>query len=92
MKWNRAQAIYIRDTAVAAVGSAKECALFQQRRLAAQEPTLEQQFEELKLALEEAGLDGLTTVPRMSRERPNAFVQTLAQEAKSAISMDEITY
>jgi hypothetical protein len=77
------QAIYNRDTAVAAVVNAEEYALFQQWRLASREPTLEQQFEELKLALLEAGLDGLPTIQRKSLERPNALVAALAQEAGS---------
>ena len=44
------QAIYNRNTAVATVVSAEEYALFQPWRVATEEPTLEQQFEELKLA------------------------------------------
>jgi prevent-host-death family protein len=71
------QTIYNRETAVAAVISAEEYAQFQQWRLSTQEPTLTQQFDELRDALLEAGFDELPTVQRKSIERPNAFLEAL---------------
>jgi prevent-host-death family protein len=80
------QAIYNRDTPVAAVISAKEYAQFQQWRLATQEPTLEQQFDELRMALQEVGFDGIEIVPRKALARPNAFVAALDNDAKNSQS------
>jgi prevent-host-death family protein len=73
------QAIYNRETAVAAVISAEEYAQFQEWRIATQEPTLEQQFDELRQALAEVGFDELPTVPRKSLERPNSFLDALVE-------------
>jgi hypothetical protein len=42
-----------------------------------QKPTLEYQFEELKQALVEVGLDGLPCVPRKSLERTNTFADAI---------------
>jgi prevent-host-death family protein len=73
------QAIYNRETPVAAVINAEEYAQFQQWRTASQEPTLEQQFDELRQALAEVGFNELPTVPRKSLERPNSFLEALIE-------------
>jgi PHD/YefM family antitoxin component YafN of YafNO toxin-antitoxin module len=69
------QAIYNRETAVATVISTAEYAQFQQWRLATQLLSLEQQFAQLRSALAEEGLDGLTVPDRLSTGRPNPLVE-----------------
>ena len=52
-------------------------------RLSAQtrhEPTLTEQFAELRLALQEAQVQELEIPERSTAQRPNAFVQTLEAE------------
>jgi prevent-host-death family protein len=66
------QSIYNHEKTVAVVISAEEYAQFQQWRIATQEPTLEQQFDELRQALAEVGFDELPSVPRKSLERLNS--------------------
>lgn len=71
------QAIYKRDKAVAALVNAADFAQFQQWRDLQRQPLLTAQFDEIRLALAEAGLDGLQIPDRQSLQRPNAFDQML---------------
>lgn len=80
------QAIYNRDKPVAMLVNATEFEEFKQWRRAQSESSLTAQFDELRAALREAGLQGLDIPARATTERPNAFLQMLAQEAASNIT------
>ena len=67
------QPIYRRDVAVAALVSAAEYEEFKGWRAAQQVPPLGAQFDELRAALDEAGLAGLRLPPRQGAERPGAL-------------------
>jgi prevent-host-death family protein len=71
------QAIYNRDKPVAVLVNAAEYADFQQWRTAQQVPSLSAQFDELRSALQQAGVEAFTLPSRSDVQRPNAFVQML---------------
>jgi PHD/YefM family antitoxin component YafN of YafNO toxin-antitoxin module len=77
------QAIYNRDTAVAAVISAVEYEQFKQWRLTLNAPSLAQQFLELRHALEEVGDGQFHLPPRSSIGRENSFVRNKSPVPRS---------
>lgn len=80
------QAIYNREKPVAMLVNATEFEQFKQWRSAQRESSLMAQFDDLRAALREAGLQGLDLPARGAAERPNAFLQMLEEEAASNIA------
>lgn len=76
------QAIYNRNTPVAALINASEFERFQAWLAAQATPDLLAQFDELRQALGEAGLRDIPAVRRTSLERPNAFLEMIEEEAR----------
>lgn len=74
------QAIYNRERPVAVLVNAAEFETFHNWRLAQHEPSLSEQFSDLRAALQEARLQGLDIPARSATQRPNAFVQMLDAE------------
>lgn len=80
------QAIYNREKPVAMLISADEFEQFHHWRSAQHEPSLMEQFDEARAALQEAGQAALDLPPRAALQRPNALLQMLEDEAASSRS------
>ncbi len=79
------QAIYNRDKPVAVLVNPDEFAEFDQWRARQRESSLIDQFSEGRAALAAAGVSEMVLTDRHATERPNAFVQMLADEAAHAV-------
>lgn len=74
------QAIYNREKPVAVLVNAAEFETFHRWRTAQHEPSLSEQFGELRAALQEARLQAPDIPARRAAQRPSAFVQMLDAE------------
>jgi hypothetical protein len=74
------QAIYNRDKPVAMLVNAELFEAFHQWHTLQHEPTLSEQFSEIRTALKDARLEGLDLPARSTTQRNNAFVEMLEEE------------
>ncbi len=74
------QAIYNRDKPVAMLVNAELFEAFHQWHTRQHEPTLSEQFGEIRTALKDARLEGLDLPARSTTQRNNAFVEMLETE------------
>ena len=78
------QAIYNRDKPVAMLVNAELFEAFHQWHTRQHEPTLSEQFGEIRTALKDARLEGLDLPARSTTQRNNAFVEMLEEEGLAA--------
>lgn len=74
------QAIYNRDKPVAMLVNAELFDAFQQWQTRQHEPTLTEQFSEIRAALHDARQDGLNLPARSTAQRNNSFIEMLEAE------------
>lgn len=74
------QAIYNRDKPVAMLVNAELFEAFHQWQTRQHEPTLAEQFSEIRTALQDARQDGLNLPARSTSQRNNSFVEMLEAE------------